>query len=108
MEVLSSRILLRSADPGRSRHFYRDVLGLAIYREFGSPTDPGVVARWLSRESGGSAAQPGSGRRILAAKRSRRLTTPQIVRPSMTGRWRNPFRSIIWDASSTGVSGLAH
>ena len=31
------------ADLGRSRHFYRDVLGLAIYREFGSPTDPGVV-----------------------------------------------------------------
>jgi len=43
VEVLSSRILLRPADLGRSRHFYRDVLGLAIYREFGSPGDPGVV-----------------------------------------------------------------
>jgi catechol 2,3-dioxygenase-like lactoylglutathione lyase family enzyme len=43
MEVLSSRILLRPADLGRSRRFYRDVLGLAIYREFGSPVDPGVV-----------------------------------------------------------------
>ena len=43
MEVLSSRILLHAADPARSRHFYRDVLGLAIYREFGSPADPGVV-----------------------------------------------------------------
>ena len=43
MEVLSSRILLRPADLGRSRHFYRDVLGLAIYREFGPPDDPGVV-----------------------------------------------------------------
>jgi predicted enzyme related to lactoylglutathione lyase len=43
VEVLSSRILLRPADLGRSREFYRDVLGLAIYREFGSPTDPGVV-----------------------------------------------------------------
>jgi len=43
MEVLSSRILLRPSDLGRSRHFYRDVLGLAIYREFGSPTDPGLV-----------------------------------------------------------------
>jgi hypothetical protein len=41
VEVLSSRILLRPADLGRSRHFYRDVLGLAIYREFSSPTDPG-------------------------------------------------------------------
>jgi predicted enzyme related to lactoylglutathione lyase len=43
VEILSSRILLRPADLGRSRHFYRDVLGLAIYREFGPPSDPGVV-----------------------------------------------------------------
>ena len=43
MEVLSSRILLRPADLGRSQRFYRDVLGLAVYREFGSPADPGVV-----------------------------------------------------------------
>lgn len=43
MEILTSRILLRPADLGRSRHFYGDVLGLAVYREFGSPTDPGVV-----------------------------------------------------------------
>ena len=43
MEVLSSRILLRPADLGRSQQFYRDVLGLAVYREFGSPADPGVV-----------------------------------------------------------------
>src|SRR5262245_54448779 len=43
VEVLSSRILVRPADLGRSLGFYRDVLGLAIYREFGSPADPGVV-----------------------------------------------------------------
>jgi catechol 2,3-dioxygenase-like lactoylglutathione lyase family enzyme len=43
MEILSSRILLRPADLDRSRRFYRDVLGLAVYREFGPPADPGVV-----------------------------------------------------------------
>ena len=43
MDVLSSRILLRPADLSRSHHFYRDQLGLAVYREFGSPADPGVV-----------------------------------------------------------------
>jgi catechol 2,3-dioxygenase-like lactoylglutathione lyase family enzyme len=43
VEVLSSQILLRPADLDRSRHFYRDVLGLAVYREFGSPADPGVA-----------------------------------------------------------------
>lgn len=34
MQVLSSRVLLRPADPERSTAFYRDVLGLAIYRTF--------------------------------------------------------------------------
>jgi catechol 2,3-dioxygenase-like lactoylglutathione lyase family enzyme len=43
MDVLSSRILLRPADLDRSRRFYRDVLGLAVYREFGPPADPGLV-----------------------------------------------------------------
>lgn len=43
MDVLSSRILLRPTDLDRSLHFYRDVLGLAIYRQFGTPADPGVV-----------------------------------------------------------------
>lgn len=43
MDVLSSRILLRSAVPEQSRRFYRDVLGLAVYREFGPPDDPGLV-----------------------------------------------------------------
>jgi catechol 2,3-dioxygenase-like lactoylglutathione lyase family enzyme len=35
--------MLRPSDLDRSRRFYRDVLGLAIYREFGPPDDPGVV-----------------------------------------------------------------
>ena len=43
MEVLGSRILLRPSEPERSRRFYRDTLGLAIYREFGSRDAPGLV-----------------------------------------------------------------
>ena len=43
LDVLSSRILLRPADAAASQRFYREVLGLAVYREFGSPADPGVV-----------------------------------------------------------------
>jgi catechol 2,3-dioxygenase-like lactoylglutathione lyase family enzyme len=43
VDVLSSRIILRPSDLDRSRRFYRDVLGLAIYREFGPPDNPGVV-----------------------------------------------------------------
>jgi catechol 2,3-dioxygenase-like lactoylglutathione lyase family enzyme len=43
MDVLSSRILIRPADLDRSRRFYRDVLGLAVFREFGPAADPGLV-----------------------------------------------------------------
>jgi catechol 2,3-dioxygenase-like lactoylglutathione lyase family enzyme len=43
VDVLSSRILLRPSDLDRSRRFYRDVLGLAVYREFGPAEDPGMV-----------------------------------------------------------------
>ncbi|HEX6469237.1 MAG TPA: VOC family protein [Streptosporangiaceae bacterium] len=43
MEVLSSRVLVRPADPERSRRFYRETLGLAVYREFGPDDNPGVV-----------------------------------------------------------------
>jgi catechol 2,3-dioxygenase-like lactoylglutathione lyase family enzyme len=43
MEILSSRVLLRPADPARSHRFYRDTLGLAVYRQFGSPDAPGLV-----------------------------------------------------------------
>lgn len=43
MEVLSSRILIRPSNPERSRAFYRDTLGLAVYREFGPTDNPGVV-----------------------------------------------------------------
>ncbi len=62
MEVLSSRILLHPVDLARSRHFYRDVLGLAVYREFGSLADPSVVfflGGGLLEISGPAASPPG-------------------------------------------------
>lgn len=34
MEILSSRLLIRPTDPQRTVAFYRDTLGLAVYREF--------------------------------------------------------------------------
>jgi predicted enzyme related to lactoylglutathione lyase len=43
MDVLSSRLLLHPTDPERSWVFYREMLGLAIYREFGSGPDRGTV-----------------------------------------------------------------
>lgn len=43
MDVLSSRILLRPTNLERSQRFYRDVLGLAIMREFGPEEHRGMV-----------------------------------------------------------------
>jgi len=62
VDVLSSRILLRPSSLDRSRRFYRDLLGLAICREFGPPDDPGLVfflGQGLLEVSGHAAGPPG-------------------------------------------------
>jgi catechol 2,3-dioxygenase-like lactoylglutathione lyase family enzyme len=38
MEILASRMLIRAADYERSLAFYRDGVGLAIWREYGAGT----------------------------------------------------------------------
>ncbi|WP_069771952.1 MULTISPECIES: VOC family protein [unclassified Streptomyces] len=43
VHVLSSRTLLRPTDPERSRAFYGERLGLAVFREFGTGPERGVV-----------------------------------------------------------------
>ncbi|MFG2503055.1 VOC family protein [Streptomyces sp. NPDC048441] len=43
VHVLSSRTLLRPTDPERSRTFYGEALGLAVYREFGTGPERGTV-----------------------------------------------------------------
>jgi catechol 2,3-dioxygenase-like lactoylglutathione lyase family enzyme len=56
MEILAARVLLRPADMLRSVAFYRDVLGLAIAREF-----PGGTVFFLGGgflELSGSAQEP--------------------------------------------------
>ncbi len=63
MDVLASRLLLCPTDPARSRHFYGELLGLAVAREFGPLEDPGVVyfAGGNFIEVSGRAAQPPNG-----------------------------------------------
>jgi len=43
MGVLVSRVLRRPSDLDRSPRFYRDLLGRAVYREFGDSTHRGIV-----------------------------------------------------------------
>lgn len=62
MDVLSSRVLLRPSDLDRSQRFYRDTLGLAVHRQFGSPEAPGLVfflGNGFLEVSGRSSAPPG-------------------------------------------------
>ncbi|AQZ60707.1 Glyoxalase/bleomycin resistance protein/dioxygenase [[Actinomadura] parvosata subsp. kistnae] len=81
MEVLSSRVLLRPRDPTRSRRFYADTLGLAVYREFGPPEHPGVVfflGQGFLELSGSSEEAGGPGMRLWlqvrdAAQEEKRL-----------------------------------
>lgn len=62
VDVLSSRVLLHPTDPERSRAFYRDTLGLAVYREFGTGPARGTVfflGNGLLEVSGQSDEPPG-------------------------------------------------
>ncbi|MER5791272.1 VOC family protein [Streptomyces sp. NPDC001980] len=43
VHVLSSRTLIHPTDPERSRAFYGEGLGLAVYREFGEGPERGTV-----------------------------------------------------------------
>jgi catechol 2,3-dioxygenase-like lactoylglutathione lyase family enzyme len=47
MEVLSSRILLHPTDFGQSVRWYRDILGLRIYREYGTGGETSGVVFFL-------------------------------------------------------------
>ncbi|WP_433240374.1 VOC family protein [Streptosporangium sp. CA-135522] len=97
MEVLSSRILLHPSDPALSRRFYRDVLGLAVYREFGPAENPGLVfflGQGFLEVSGRSDGPPGRTSAIwlqvrdLAAEHERlRAAGVEVTRPPRLEPW---------------------
>jgi lactoylglutathione lyase len=92
MEILASRVLLRPADYDRSLSFYRDALGLAIFREYpggtvlyagqslielaghGTPAEPGGPfpgALWLQVRDVYAAQQELEGRGVAIAREAR-------------------------------------
>ena len=81
MDVLSSRVLLHPTDPERSRVFYRDMLGLAIYREFGSGPDRGMVfflGGGFLELSGRAAAPPAPGMALWLQVRELATTRQEL------------------------------
>jgi catechol 2,3-dioxygenase-like lactoylglutathione lyase family enzyme len=87
MEVLGSRILLRPSDPERSRRFYRDILGLAIHREFGLSEDLGLVfflGQGLLEVSGTSHDGAGGPLRIWLQVRDVRAEYERLMAAAVT------------------------
>jgi predicted enzyme related to lactoylglutathione lyase len=97
VHVLSSRILLRPTDPERSRAFYGEQLGLAVYREFGTGTERGTVffmGGGFLEVSGRSETPPAPAVRlwlqvddVAAAQEELRAKGVDIVRPPVKEPW---------------------
>lgn len=110
MEVLSSRVLLRPTDLERSRAFYQDTLGLAIYREFGSGPERGTVfflGGGFLELSGRSDDPPGAGielwlqvRDLAASRRDLGKRGVRVVREPERMPW---GLDEMWIADPDGV-----
>ncbi|GCB51890.1 lactoylglutathione lyase and related lyases [Streptomyces sp. NL15-2K] len=97
MHVLSGRTLLRPTDPERSRVFYGEQLGLAVYREFGTGAERGTVyflGGGFLEVSGRSDTPPSSAVRlwlqvedVAAAHDELRAKGVEIVRPPVKEPW---------------------
>ncbi|MFE5755509.1 VOC family protein [Streptomyces massasporeus] len=97
VHVLSGRILLRPTDPERSRAFYGEQLGLAVYREFGTGPERGTVffmGGGFLEVSGRSETPPAPAVRlwlqvddVAAAQEELRAKGVDIVRPPVKEPW---------------------
>jgi catechol 2,3-dioxygenase-like lactoylglutathione lyase family enzyme len=90
VDALSSRILVRPGDLDRSLRFYREVLGLAVYREFGSVGHPGTVtssARDCSRSLGTHPARRGQVRDVGQEHARLAAAGVPVIRETVTEPW---------------------
>jgi catechol 2,3-dioxygenase-like lactoylglutathione lyase family enzyme len=83
MEVLSSRILLRPRDRKRSTAFYRDVLGLAVHREFPGGTVFALGGGFLE-VSGSSTGTPSTATAMWLQVRDLAATATELVNHGVT------------------------
>lgn len=110
MEVLGSRVLLRPFELARSHRFYRDTLGLAIYREFGRQDAPGLVfflGNGLLEVSGQATEPPGDAIALWIQVRNIRDEHRRLVSAGVTVL-REPRREAwgldeMWIADPDGV-----
>ncbi|WP_406165805.1 VOC family protein [Streptomyces sp. NBC_00996] len=97
VHVLSSRTLLRPTDPERSRTFYGEQLGLAVYREFGTGPERGTVyflGGGFLEVAGRSEAQPSPALKlwlqvadVTAAHEELTAAGVEVLRPPVQEPW---------------------
>ncbi|MFJ4864565.1 VOC family protein [Streptomyces sp. NPDC088748] len=97
VHVLGSRMLLQPTDPERSRAFYGDTLGLAVYREFGTGPERGTVyflGGGFLEVSGRADEPPAPGLRLWlqvadvhAAYEDLRSRNAEVLRPPRREAW---------------------
>jgi predicted enzyme related to lactoylglutathione lyase len=97
VHVLSSRTLLRPTDPERSRTFYGEQLGLAVYREFGTGPERGTVyflGGGFLEVAGRSEAPPSSALKlwlqvvdVTAAHEELTAAGVEVLRPPVQEPW---------------------
>ncbi|MDQ4021467.1 MAG: VOC family protein [Actinomycetota bacterium] len=78
MEVLGSRILLHPRDRERSTAFYRDVLGLAVHREFPGGT-VFVLGGGFLEVSGESVSDPSAATAVWLQVRDLAATAADLI-----------------------------
>ncbi|MEJ2853675.1 MULTISPECIES: VOC family protein [unclassified Saccharothrix] len=103
MEVLGSRVLVRSREPERARAFYRDVLGLAVYREF-----PGGTVFFLGggflEVSGRSADGPTGAVELWLQVRDLRKASEELAEHVIREARREPWGlDEVWIADPDGL-----
>ncbi|MER6917191.1 VOC family protein [Streptomyces sp. NPDC000594] len=97
VHVLSSRIIVRPVDPGRSRAFYGTTLGLPVYREFGTGPERGTVyflGGGFLEVSGRAGEGPGGGVELwlqvadaAAVHRELAAAGVEVLRPPVKEPW---------------------
>lgn len=88
MEILTGRTLIQPTDPPRSQQFYRDTLGLGIYRSFGPHQAPSIVfftGNGLLEISGTAGSQPPHGVHLWFQVRDVAAEYDRLVKAGVTG-----------------------
>jgi catechol 2,3-dioxygenase-like lactoylglutathione lyase family enzyme len=106
MEVLSSRVLLHPRNRERSTAFYRDVLGLAVHREFPGGT-VFVLGGGFLEISGESAAGPSAATAVWLQVRDLTATAAELIQREvevLRGPRREPWGlDEMWIADPDGL-----